>query len=155
MIFENLGGAGEGGYPLNPLWIRHCVCVLHQRKQRLTFLSFFQDPNGIPWIDDSRVSGGLVDAREALAKFQQWSEANRQQLSNYDAIMMFTRFEHILYYIINGPPPEKTCLRRFANNKGADRPLDLRSLISAFVIHLLKRVIFRLATSEIPILQLV
>ena len=133
------------------------MCVLHHEEQRLTSLSFFQDPNGIPWIDNSRVSGGLVDAREALAKFQQWSEANRQQLSNYDAIMMFTRFEHILYYIItcNGPQPKKTCLRRFANSKGADRPAHLRSVISAFVIHLLKCVIFRLARSEIPIFQLV
>ena len=32
-----------------------------------------------------------------------------------------------------GPRLEKTCLRGFANNTGADQPAHLRSLISAFV----------------------
>ena len=40
-----------------------------------------------------------------------------------------------------GPRREKTCLRRFANNKGADQPAHPRSLISAFVIHCLKSTI--------------
>ena len=39
----------------------------------------------------------------------------------------------------------------FANNKGADQPAHLRSLISAFVIHLLGRIISELAESEISI----
>ena len=34
----------------------------------------------------------------------------------------------------NGPRREKTCLRGFANNTGADQPAHTRSLISAFVI---------------------
>ena len=39
--------------------------------------------------------------------------------------------------IINGPQREKTCLRGFANNTGADQPAHPRSLISAFVIRFL------------------
>ena len=52
---------------------------------------------------------------------------------------------------INGPRREKTCLRRFANNKGSDQPAHPRSLISAFVIHCLESTISKLTTSEIPI----
>ena len=37
-----------------------------------------------------------------------------------------------------GPRREKTCLRRFANNTGADQPAHPRSLISAFVVHFLE-----------------
>ena len=54
-----------------------------------------------------------------------------------------------------GPRREKTCLRGFANNKGADQPAHPRSLISAFVIPLLKSIISRLATSEISLFYLV
>ena len=50
-----------------------------------------------------------------------------------------------------GPRCEKTCLRWFANNKGADQPAHPRSLISASVIRFLKSIISRLATSEISI----
>ena len=38
----------------------------------------------------------------------------------------------------NGPKHEKTCLRGFVNNKGADQPAHTRSLISAFVIRFLE-----------------
>ena len=55
----------------------------------------------------------------------------------------------------NGPRREKTCLRRFANNKGADQPAHPRRLISAFVIRFLESTISKLATSEISIFQLV
>ena len=48
-----------------------------------------------------------------------------------------------------GPGGEKTCLRWFVNNKDADQPGHLCSLISAFVICLLESIIPRLATSEI------
>ena len=51
--------------------------------------------------------------------------------------------------IINGPRREKTCLWWFANNTGADQPAHSRSLISAFVIHLLESILSKLATSEI------
>ena len=42
---------------------------------------------------------------------------------------------------LNGPRHEKTCLRRFANNTGADQPAHARSLISAFVIRVLESII--------------
>ena len=44
---------------------------------------------------------------------------------------------------------EKTCLRGFANNTGADQPAQLHSLISAFVIPFLKSIICKLDTGEI------
>ena len=46
---------------------------------------------------------------------------------------------------------EKTCLRGFANNTGADQPAHPRSLVSAFVIRFLESTIFKLATGEISI----
>ena len=51
----------------------------------------------------------------------------------------------------NGPQSEKTCLQWVANNKGADQPELPRSLISAFVIHLLESTISKHASSEIKI----
>ena len=60
----------------------------------------------------------------------------------------------ILLTFIIGPRREKTCLRGFANNKGADQPALPRSLISTFVIRLLKSTIPRLATSEISMFWL-
>ena len=59
---------------------------------------------------------------------------------------LFTWITRSLSY---GPQREKTCLRGFANNTGADQPAHPRSLISAFVIHLLESTISILATSEI------
>ena len=49
----------------------------------------------------------------------------------------------------NGPRREKTCLRRFVNNTGADQPAHPCSLISAFVIRYLESVIYKLAIGEI------
>ena len=49
--------------------------------------------------------------------------------------------EESIRYKINGPRREKTCLRGFANNTGADQPAHPRSLISAFVIRFLERII--------------
>ena len=54
-----------------------------------------------------------------------------------------------------GPRREKTCLRGFANNKGADQPAHPRSLISAFNIRLLENKLSRLDTSEFSIFLLV
>ena len=50
-----------------------------------------------------------------------------------------------------GPSREKTCLRGFVNNKGADQPAHPRSLVSAFVVRFLKNFICKLATGEILI----
>ena len=55
--------------------------------------------------------------------------------------------KHHLY----GARCKKTCFLWFANNKGADQPVHLRSLISAFVICILESIISRLATSEMSI----
>ena len=57
--------------------------------------------------------------------------------------------------LIYGPRREKTCLRRFANNTGADQPAHPRSLISAFVIRFLERTICKPAIGEISIFLLV
>ena len=40
-----------------------------------------------------------------------------------------------------GPRREKTCLRGFANNTGADQPAHSRSLIRAFVIPFFESII--------------
>ena len=48
-----------------------------------------------------------------------------------------------------GPRREKTCLREFANNTGADQPVHPRSLISACVIRFLESIICKLAAGEI------
>ena len=50
-----------------------------------------------------------------------------------------------------GHQREKTCLRGFANNTGADQPAHTRSLISAFVTRSLKSTIFNLAKRKISI----
>ena len=55
----------------------------------------------------------------------------------------------------NGPRREEICLRRFANNTDADKPAHPRSLISAFVILLLKSIIFRLTAGEISMFYLI
>ena len=48
-----------------------------------------------------------------------------------------------------GPRCEKTCLQRFAKNKGADQHARMRSLISAFAIRLLESTTSRPVKSEI------
>ena len=55
----------------------------------------------------------------------------------------------------NGPQREKTCLQGFANNTGAEQPAHPRSLISAFVIRFLVRVICKHATGEFSFFWLV
>ena len=50
-----------------------------------------------------------------------------------------------------GSRREKTCLRGVAKNTGADQPAHPRSLISAFVIRVLKSTLSKLATSEISV----
>ena len=53
----------------------------------------------------------------------------------------------------NGPRREKTWIWWFSNNKGADQPTLMHSLISAFVARLLESFISRLAMTEISIFQ--
>ena len=53
--------------------------------------------------------------------------------------------------VLFGPQRKETCLRGYANNTGADQPAHPRSLFSAFVIHFLESIIYKLATGEISI----
>ena len=48
-----------------------------------------------------------------------------------------------------GPGHAKTCLRSYANNKGADQPAHRRSLISAFVVCCLDSMTCILAISKV------
>ena len=48
----------------------------------------------------------------------------------------------------------KTCFMSYANNKGADQPAHLRSLISAFVVHCLDSVTFLVSVTKISSLVL-
>ena len=52
---------------------------------------------------------------------------------------------------LNGPRRKKTCIREFANNKGANQPAHPCSLTSAFFVRSLQSIIFKLASSEISI----
>ena len=58
---------------------------------------------------------------------------------------------HIFQQIKYGPRREKTCLRWFENNKGADQPAHLCSLISTFVIRLWESVISKPAIGKISL----
>ena len=51
--------------------------------------------------------------------------------------------------LLFGSRREKTCLRGFANNTGADQPAHPRSLIRAFVFRFFEMIICKLATDEI------
>ena len=78
----------------------------------------------------------LVISQIIYTRYLRFREANANDLS---------------FAVINGPRRKKTCLRGFANNKGADQPVHPRRLISAFVIKFSESIISRLATSEISI----
>ena len=53
------------------------------------------------------------------------------------------------FTLLYGPRCEKTSLRGFANNKGADQPEHMRSLISAFFVHLTESIRSRHSTRKI------
>ena len=50
---------------------------------------------------------------------------------------------------VYGPGHAKMCLMPYANNKGADQPAHLHSLISTFVVHCLDSMICILAISKV------
>ena len=56
-----------------------------------------------------------------------------------------------VYIMLYGPQCEKTCLRGFLNNKGADQAAHPYSLISPCVIRFLESIISKLAASEISL----
>ena len=55
----------------------------------------------------------------------------------------------VLTLFIYEPRHEKTCLMPYANDKDADQPVHLRSLISAFVLRWLDSLTSLVAVSEI------
>ena len=61
----------------------------------------------------------------------------------------------VIHVFTYGPHWEKTCLRRYANNKGTDQPAHPLSLIRAFVICFLESAIYMFAIREISIFSLV
>ena len=69
-------------------------------------------------------------------------------LSSHIILCCLVKVEQGMQY---GPRREKTCLREFVNNTGADQPVHPSSLISAFVIRFLESIICNLATGEISI----
>ena len=88
----------------------------------------------------------MVGEREIkISKYQFWHYSwDRENLPS--EIFMITTGQGLIR-ITYGPLCGKTYLQGCANNKGADQPAHPRSLISAFVIRLLKSIIFRPALS--------
>ena len=58
------------------------------------------------------------------------------------------RLQNIDKFVLFGLRRDKSCLQGFANNKGADQPAHPCSLISAFVIRVLERIIYKHAIGE-------
>ena len=69
----------------------------------------------------------------------------------YNCPLLCIKGSHVDFPNKYGPQREKTCLRGFANNTGADQPAHPRSLISAFVIRFLESIICRHDSGEISI----
>ena len=75
------------------------------------------------------------------------------ELLTISSLSKFIYNKNSIYRLLihNGHCPDKTSLQWFANNKGADQPASMRSLISAFIIHVLESIIYGLPSSEISI----
>ena len=58
---------------------------------------------------------------------------------NHTKLAFFPPFFPLQSWLIFELGHEKTCLMSYANNKGADQPAHLRSLISAFVVRCLRQ----------------
>ena len=78
--------------------------------------------------------------------FPDISYLSEMQKNNFQFL---SKYMTDLYYM--GLDARKPVFRGFANNTGADQPAHPRSLISAFVIHFLERIISRLPTGKISI----
>ena len=72
---------------------------------------------------------------------------SRKPQNELEVLFVLWQLNPIFSSVI-GPRREKTCLRWCAKNKGADQPAHTRSLISAFVIRLLKSMKSTLATNK-------
>ena len=62
--------------------------------------------------------------------------------------LLYIHKQRRLGYLLHGTQQEKTCLWEFENNKGADQPAHLCSLISNFDIPLLEGILSKLASSQ-------
>ena len=96
----------------------------------------------VPWGDRLTESLGLIVSFMGDTK-NYWSSYISENMLNPSGLK--------ISFIIIGPQHEKTCLRRFVNNKGADQTAHSRSLISAFVIRFLESLICKFATGEVSI----
>ena len=70
---------------------------------------------------------------------------NKLQLKSFMYLLIWNhlkkkRFSYFNETLSYGPHRHKTCLREFANNKGADQPAHPRRLISTFVIRLMENI---------------
>ena len=71
----------------------------------------------------------------------------------YSALKLLKMLNSGLYILkvlmLDGPGHAKMCLMPYANNKGADQPVHLRSLISTFVLCCLNSMICILNLSKV------
>ena len=72
-------------------------------------------------------------------------------VNSLDLVSTYELAHYVLVITAYGLRREKTCLRWFANDNGADQPAHPCSLISAFVICLLESVIFKPAIGQISL----
>ena len=90
-------------------------------------------------------------ACKELSTYRVKKTAGADVIELYSSLFSITTI-YIRMMLTFGLRRDKTCLRGFANNIGADQPALPRRLISAFVILLLERIIYKLTSSEISII---
>ena len=64
-------------------------------------------------------------------------------------MFVFAEIQSKTLALVNEPGHAKICLMPYANNKGADQPAHLHSLISTFVVRCLDSMISILALSKV------
>ena len=102
---------------------------------------------------DHRPPGGLINSLTPSYSLHNELSWSRSDIELY--VIMLNWPLNVQANKPFGPRREKTCLRWFANNKGADQPAHPRSLISTFVFRVLESILFKRATSEISTFYLV
>ena len=103
----------------------------------------------LPIIDNVTLFGVLfanfriLDKKRCLFDKQSDSLTCRYSLEVALEVAFKERHKNVFmekFKITYRPQSDKTCLQRFANNKGADQLEHLRSLISSFLIRLLESI---------------
>ena len=82
-------------------------------------------------LNVTNITFNAIRENKILAKI---SDSTVYSMQTYACVSVIFLQHALSGVTINGPRREKTCLRGFANNTGADQPAHTRSLISAFVI---------------------